>query len=265
MTSSVLSSNVEEGWKNYDDFAAGIDTNRLPGSCDWANRTLDIQFDNQQILNLVFDVNRVTWSYQGESGHDVYEEVKTSENHYFFDLQLAHKPNESLTFVLNQKSGRVLAVRSVILAEGQIEEGSRLVQTFLVGSILGMTPANIVPAPTRELIGYRTLNVYSPNHYYEHFYVNSKRYAWQNLRGEQFGQGDMDYATCYKFEEDMYVFTFREKVIPVCSVFFFDYKIGRCTGKFLGLSRDNQPMVTRAGALIYKMSYNCYPVGVEPM
>lgn len=37
---SVLNQNAEPDWKNYDDFARGIDTNRLPGTQDWRGKTL---------------------------------------------------------------------------------------------------------------------------------------------------------------------------------------------------------------------------------
>lgn len=149
-----------------------------------------------------------------ESGEDAYEEVQTSAARYFFNIPLQSPGNECLTLVLNRDSGRALLVRSTLLPEQTVEKGSRLKQSFHVGQIVGVMPGGAAPHLTRELIGYRTLNVYSPNHYYEHFYVNTERYAWQNLRGEQFGHGDMDYATYYKFEDEMFLFTFREKDYP---------------------------------------------------
>lgn len=265
----VLNQNAESGWKNYDDFAKGIDTNRLPNTQDWLDKTITIEYSDGGIMELQFVQGEqshllVNWQYNDEYGCDPCEEVCTSKDHYFFDIQFTDKQNESLTLILNIATRRVLTVRSILLPEGKVSNGSRLVQHFQAGVILGGEVTGEEPRPTRELIGYRTLNVYSPNHYYEHFYVNSERYAWQNLRGEQFGHGDMDYATCYKFEEDMYIFTFREKIIPVCSVFFFNYIIGRCTGKFLGITSQGEIQTSRAGAFIYKMSYNCYPTGIAP-
>ncbi|MNG97760.1 Molybdenum cofactor biosynthesis protein F [compost metagenome] len=264
---SVLNQNAEPDWKNYDDFARGIDTNRLPGTQDWRGKTLQIVFEGGVEMTLRFSVDRqrLLWALQGESGDDVYEEVRTSPSRYFFNILLQSPGNECLTLVLNGESGRVLMVRSTLLPEQQTEKGSRLSQTFMVGQILDTAPGGVAPHLTRELLGYRTLNIYSPNHYYEHFYVNTERYAWQNLRGEQFGHGDMDYATYYKFEDEMFLFTFREKIIPVCSVFFFDFILGRCTGIFLGLDVAGKVLVSPAGAFIHKMSYNSYPDGVQPL
>ncbi|CAI1936692.1 Molybdenum cofactor biosynthesis protein F [Serratia ficaria] len=264
---SVLNQNAEPDWKNYDDFARGIDTNRLSASHDWRGKTLRMVFEGGEEMTLRFsaDRQRLLWALQGESGEEVYEEVRTSPARYFFNIPLQSPGNACLTLVLNAESGRVLMVRSTLLPEQEVEKGSRLSQAFRVGQIAEVAPGGIVPHLTRELLGYRTLNIYSPNHYYEHFYVNTERYAWQNLRGEQFGHGDMDYATYYKFEDDMYLFTFREKIIPVCSVFFFDFISGRCTGTFLGLDAAGQVRVTPAGAFIHKMSYNAYPDGVQPL
>ncbi|MBY4850373.1 MoaF C-terminal domain-containing protein [Serratia marcescens] len=264
---SVLNQNAEPDWKNYDDFARGIDTNRLPGTQDWRGKTLQIAFEGGGEITLRFsaDRQRVLWAWGGESGEDAYEEVQTSAARYFFNIPLQTPGNECQTLVLNRDSGRALLVRSTLLPEQTVEKGSRLKQSFHVGLIAGVTPGGVAPHLTRELIGYRTLNVYSPNHYYEHFYVNTERYAWQNLRGEQFGHGDMDYATYYKFEDEMFLFTFREKIIPVCSVFFFDFVSGRCTGTFLGLDAAGRVLVSPAGAFISKMSYNAYPEGVQPL
>ncbi|CAI0699658.1 Molybdenum cofactor biosynthesis protein F [Serratia entomophila] len=264
---SVLNPNAEPDWKNYDDFARGIDTNRLPATHDWRGKTLQIAFEDGTEMTLRFSADRpqLQWAWQGESGEEVYEEVRTSPAHYFFNVPLQTPGHECLTLVLNSVSGRVLAVRSTLLPEQRVANGSRLGQKFSVGQLAGVTPGGVAPHLTRELLGYRTLNIYSPNHYYEHFYVNTERYAWQNLRGEQFGHGDMDYATYYKFADDMYLFTFREKIIPVCSVFFFDFTLGRCTGIFLGLDAAGQVMVSPAGAFIHKMSYNQYPDGVQPL
>jgi hypothetical protein len=56
---------------------------------------------------------------------------------------------------------------------------------------------------------------YSPLHLYEHVYLSSERYAWQCLRGEQRGHGDVDLSTLWKFADGLYLFCFREFVIPV--------------------------------------------------
>ena len=268
MAGSVLASNAEKNWKNYEDFSAGIDTNRLPNTHDFAGKTIEIKFEDDSVMKLSFADAAVDWEWQGKSGNAVYEEVKNTPVNYFFDIFMPDTKS-SYTIVCNSETRRVILINAWLRGpdEPAMEgETSKLSQKFYVGYILGGEPSGEVPHESRELIGYRAINVYSPHHTYEHFYVNSKRYAWQCLNGEQKGQGDMDYSTCYKLEDNMYIFAFREKIIPVCSVFFFDYKhSGRCTGKFLGMDGDGSVSNRKAGAFIQKMSFNCYPFGVEPI
>jgi len=262
---SVLNPSAEPGWKNYEDFAQGIDTNRLPSTRHWQGKNLNLTFEGAEPLRLDFHQEALSWRWGNERGVSAVDEVYLSPDRYFFSFALDEQSAECLAMVINCATRRVLAVRCGILPVGETQGGSRLTQAFFCGALGDAAPGGKPPELTRELIGYRTLNIYSPHHYYEHVYINTERYAWQNLRGEQFGHGDMDYATYYKFEPDMYLFTFREKIIPVCSVFFFDYQTGRCTGIFMGITASGDVQIRPAGALISKMSFTCYPTGVAPL
>ena len=129
----------------------------------------------------------------------------------------------------------------------------------------GLAPFGFEPGPTRDLIGMRTWQRYSPRHLYEHTYLNSERYCWQCLIGEQRGHGDVDLATYYKFDDQQYIFTFREFLIPVASVFYFNMKDLRSTGKFLGLTKEGAVANNKAGAFIQKASLTLYEKGSEPV
>ncbi|MBS0613478.1 MAG: molybdenum cofactor biosynthesis protein F, partial [Proteobacteria bacterium] len=79
------------------------------------------------------------------------------------------------------------------------------------------------------------------------------------------GHGDVDLATTYKFDEHQYVFTFREFKIPVASVFFFNYRDLRSTGKFLGLTKAGAVQNNKAGSLIRLASRTLYDPDAEPV
>jgi hypothetical protein len=85
------------------------------------------------------------------------------------------------------------------------------------------------------------------------------------LVGVQRGHGDVDLATTYKFEEDLYLFTFREFLIPVASVFFYNMRQLRSTGKFLGITAAGEIENNPAGAYIQKASMTYYANGEEPV
>ncbi len=255
------------GWKNYDDFAAGIATNRLPGSDALVGRTLRINLPHAVLTLRPRTMNQLDWDEEGARGSDWYEAIEVAEHTWLIDTTRADRPLEALTLVLNTRTRRVLAARCRVIDAEQAAGQPRVPQDFAVGT-LGDDPAlvsGIAPHLTRDLIGLRTVQVYSPQHCYEHTYLSSERYAWQCLVGVQRGHGDVDLASYYKFDENQYLFTFREFRIPVASVFFFNFASGRSTGKFLGLTGAGEIANSPAGAFLRKASMTYYLPGQEPV
>jgi hypothetical protein len=257
-------------WKNYDDFAAGIATNRLPGSAALVGQTLRLGLPDCTLTLRPTSAHETGWSEEGAragSGTDWYEAVEIAPQTFFVDLTFASRPAEALTLVLNLATRRVLAVRSRIRSAEEAGPEPRVAQDFLPGT-LGPDPQSAcgdLPAESRDLIGLRTFQTYSPQHTYEHTYLSAQRYAWQCLVGVQRGHGDVDLASTWRFEDGVYVFTFREFLIPVASVFVFDFRSLRSTGKFLGLQADGAVSNAPAGAFITKASMTFYPPGIAPV
>lgn len=257
-------------WKNYDDFAAGIATNRLPGSEVLVGKTLRLNLPGGALTLRPTARNQTRWTEEGQrpgDGADWYEAIEVAPQTFFIDLTFDSRPTEALTVVLNLGSRRVLAVRSRIRSTEESGAEPRVAQDFLPGTLGpdAEAAAGEVPAESRDLIGLRTFQTYSPNHTYEHTYLSSKRYAWQCLVGVQRGHGDVDMASYWRFEEGVYLFTFREFLIPVASVFLFDFRSLRSTGKFLGITGDGVVSNSPAGAFITKASTTFYPAGAEPV
>jgi uncharacterized protein YyaL (SSP411 family) len=137
-------------------------------------------------------------------------------------------------------------------------------QTFHPGFV-GDHSDVALPEETRDLIGKRTLFRYSANHLYEHIYLSSRRFVWHNLVGEQRGHAAAELATTWKLEDGLYVFTWREEIIPVGTVFVFDYARGRSTGKFIGLTSDGKIENGQGGAEIIPFGYSNYAEHQEPV
>lgn len=254
-----------EGWKNYDDFAAGIDTNRLPPTERLAGKKLALKFPAYGLQLDFRSKTELAWTQGKDQGTDVYDGVEVAPDTFFVDLAFRTRPREALTLIINTASRRALAIRCIV-GEKAVEGQPQVTQTFDAGVVEGGAAASgMEPAPTRELIGMRTFQRYSKNHLYEHTYLSSERYAWQCLIGEQRGHGDVDLASYYKFDEGQYIFTFREFIIPVASVFYFNMKDLRSTGKFLGITGAGVVENNRAGAYIHKASMTYYGTGEEPV
>jgi hypothetical protein len=251
----------------YEDYASKMAVNRLSQTAALARHRLKITLDSGTGFDLEFaDRNKVIWQRENERGTDWCEVVEVAPQTYFVDTTFAHQPRQSQTFIVNLQTRRALAVRT-LLREGEVGKEPRAVHQFSAG-VLGdpsISPTGFKPAATRDLIGLRGLYDYGPEHVFEHIYLNSERYAWQCIIGPLRGQADVDFSTIYKFDDNQYVFAFREFGLPVSTVFFYNWDQMRATGKFFAVGEDGAIANTPAGAHIKKLSMAFYPLDMQPI
>jgi hypothetical protein len=251
----------------YEDYASKMAVNRLSQTAALVGHRLRITLDSGTTFDLEFaDRNKVVWQRENERGTDWCEVVEVAPQTYFVDMTFAHQPRESQTFIVNLQTRQVLAIRT-LMREGEVGKEPRAVHQFSAGVIgdPSIPPTGYKPAPTRDLIGLRGLYNYGPEHVFEHIYLNSERYAWQCIIGPLRGQADVDFATIYKFDDNHYIFAFREFGLPVSTVFFYNWDQMRATGKFFAVGDDGAIANTPAGAFIIKLSMAFYPLGMQPL
>ncbi len=259
----------QEGETNYryEDYASELAINRLPPTTALVNRKMRIALDAGTSFEIEFvDRNEAVWQSGNERGKDWCEVVEVAPQTYFIDMTFADRPRQSQTFVVCTESRQVLGIRT-IMREGDVGKEPRAVHEFSPG-VLGdpaVPPKGRKPAPTRDLIGLRGLYMYSPGQCFEHIYLNSQRYAWHCIIGPLRGEGDVDLATAYKFDDNQYIFTFREFGLPVSTVFFYNWDQMRTTGKFFAIGEDGVIANTPAGAFIKKLSMAFYPPEAQPI
>jgi hypothetical protein len=259
----------KEGETNYkyEDYASEVAVNRLPPTEALVNQTFTITLDSKTSFELEFvDRNRVTWKSNSEGDTDWCEVVEVALQTYFIDMTFAQQPRQSQTFIVNTQTRQVLAIRTV-MREGDVGKEPRAVHKFSPG-VLGdptIPPTGRKPAPTRDLIGLRGLYDYGPEQWVEHIYLNSERYVWHGIIGPLRGQGDVDMASYYKFDDNQYIFAFREFGLPVSTVFFYNWDQMRSTGKFFAIDDNGAVANTPAGAFIMKLSMAFYPLDRQPI
>ncbi|GIQ76951.1 MoaF C-terminal domain-containing protein [Bradyrhizobium sp. RD5-C2] len=255
-------------WKNFDDFAAGIATNRLPTTDALAGQSLKITLKDGRAIALAFaSADRLEWREGDATGADWYEAINVAPDVVFINVTFAARATEDEAFIVNTRTRRVLSVRERVRAAGEAPGEPRVAQIYTSGVVgdPAIPPTGFEPAPSRDLVGMTAHYDYSPQHLYEHVYLSSQRYAWQNLVGVQRGHGDVDLTTTYKFDHNQYVFGFREFIIPVASIFFYDWNAMRSTGKFLGVTSEGRVENKPAGAFITIKSRTSYDPGKEPV
>lgn len=251
----------------YEDYSTEVAINRLPQTDVLAGQKLKITLDTGAAFDLAFvDRNEVEWKSGEGGGTDWYEAIEVAPNTYFIDMIFSSQPRQSQTFVVNLESRQVLGIRT-IMREGDVGSEPRAVHEFSPG-VLGdpsVLPTGRTPALTRDLIGLRGLYVYGPNQTFEHIYLSSERYAWQCIIGPLRGDSDVDLASYYKFDDNQYIFAFREFGLPVSTVFFYNWDQMRSTGKFFAIGDDGEIANTPAGAFIHKLSVAFYPLDKQPV
>jgi len=223
--------------------------------------TLKISLKNGRMIELTFSsADKVAWREGDERGIDWYEAIKVAPDVFFINMTVSASPAEDEAFIVNVRTRRVLSVRERVRSADEALGEPRVLQDYTPGVIgdPAVLAEGIEPSPTRDLIGLTAHYEYSPQHVYEHIYLSSQRYAWQNLVGVQRGHGDVDLATTFKFDHKQYVFGFREFIIPVASIFFYDYDTMRSTGKFLGVASHGRIENKPAGAFIEVKSRTLY-------
>ena len=176
MTDTTTDPALDE-WRSYDEFAAGIDTYRLP-NVSLAGSGMRLTLDDHTTLTLAFDTDSVQWSATGsiaaDGNTDPYDAVAVRDSVVFVNLPLTSRERESLTIVYSTTTHRAVVTHSQIGAE-DVEGMPCVHQTFWAGVTDGGAPTGEVPAPSRDLIGKRNLYRYSPEHLYEHVDVSSQR------------------------------------------------------------------------------------------
>lgn len=259
-----LAAAPSDEWRTYDEFAAGIDTYRLP-SADLTGISLRIGLEGGTRLALDFqDSETVSWQAEGgvDTGgivKDPYDAVLVRDDVVFVNLPCSNVERTALTVVYSTTTHRALAVYSEIQPDRR-EGVPQVSQTFWAGTTDRGVALGAAPGPSRDLIGQRNVYRYSPYHLYEHVYLSSERYTWQCLQGVQRGHGDTDLSTVWKFEDGLYLFCFREFKIAVASVWLHDlgYDL-RTTGIFLGLNGEGKSEHSRAGGHVYPLGSVRYP------
>jgi hypothetical protein len=102
------------------------------------------------------------------------------------------------------------------------------------GSAVESQAALPLHATTRELIGMRNLYTYSATERYEHIYLNDNFYAWQCLSGVEAGLADVDRCHMIGIDAKLYLFVWREKIVPTLGVVMIDLERMKTDGKIFG-------------------------------
>jgi hypothetical protein len=228
------------------------DSNALPLTADLAGKNLTLYFDNGSVIEHRFvDANTLVWTItSGDNAGDQAEESYTASNPrpdiYLIDYVKSRERSMTVSVVLDFRQNIFTAVLAEMPTRKEAEKpfleriaaGQELTgvsAAFLHGSInspcTGATPRH---EQTTELIGKRIEYTYAPDEKYEHVYMNQNFYTWHCLRGPEKGLTDAERCAYYKIADQLYLFVWREKIIPTLGLILVDLQALQTSGKIVG-------------------------------
>jgi hypothetical protein len=156
------------------------------------------------------------------------------------------------TVVLGSLPSRAEANESLLSRIGHGRALTSVSAIFLSGAIdAPFTAQTARHGETGDLLGKRIEYTYSPTERYEHIYLNERLYTWHCLSGSEKGLADTDRCDYRKIADDLYLFVWREKIVPTLGVVLVDLAQLRTTGQILGYQGFDFGAVT------------CFPVGAR--
>jgi len=228
------------------------DNNAPPATEDLAGKTHAFTLENGQVIEHRFETgDRLTWEIaagtgKGRSADETYLAVKLRDGIYFVDYVKHQERATSVTLLIDLH----LAIVTVLI--GRLPEPSETKLTLMERIALGRELTSVdalflsgaVNAPftaetprhstTDDLVDRRVEYTYSPTERYEHVYLNERFYTWHCLLGSEKGLADTDRCHYYKLADDLYLFVWREKIVPTLGVVVVDFERMRTAGKIFG-------------------------------
>lgn len=216
-------------------------SNTLEPQHGLSGTTLALRFTDGETLSCHFvDQQTLSW---GEYRGIAYRATSIRPGILFIDFLDPAQDNASITLVCDRNQGNFTAVYGQLPDEQQtrldafsrVEQGLPLTAVNVEFQFGTLDDASVAPPHfTDELIGMRNMYTYSPTERYEHIYLNDNFYAWQCLDGVEKGLADVDRCHYVKVAEQLYLFVWREKIVPTLGVVMIDLQGMRTDGKILG-------------------------------
>jgi hypothetical protein len=250
-----MSNHQAKSWIDLGEWGTGMDEYKLPSSNDLAGKEITVRFnDDNHMVNYKFlssnSLERIDYESSGSkhTENETYEAICIASDIYFVDFVKKPISNISVSMALDfsNRIATEITARTPDIKHIQFSLLERLrkdvdlslvqveIKHAMIGPFLHGQPAS-AHERTRDLIGKRIKYTYGRNRVYEHIYLNERFYTWHCLTGAEAGLGDTDYCDYLKVAPDIYLFCWREKIMPTFGLVLINLKEMRSNGKTFGL------------------------------
>ena len=204
------------------ELAKGISEFVLPDSDDLIGQTLRLFFDDGSAVRIKFNsVHKLFWEELDADGRhscgtEIYRATSPREGIYLLDYILKDRHATTVSLVLDFNLNIATAVIGTLPSETQtLKDPFTRVRE---GLELTCVTARFLRATIERPFKY----TYSRTEAYEHIYLNDKLYTWHCLKGIEKGLADTDRCHYYKIAASLYLFVWREKIIPTLGLVLVD-------------------------------------------
>lgn len=242
-------------WLSVGDLELGFekDPNILPAENTLVGKSFTLFSDKNYKASCSFiSDTELAWRVEHDAG-DIKEEKEQyrasslRENIFFIDFVSSNTFGNSISLVLDLENNIFTLVVGILPQKESTNQtlasrisGNKdltLVEAeFIQGTIdkpFVQSSATLHEA-SHDLIGKRIQYQYSPTEIYEHIYLNKNMYSWHCIEGVEAGLADTDRCHYYKIANRLYLFVWREKIIPTLGVVMIDLDRLKTTGKIMG-------------------------------
>jgi hypothetical protein len=230
----------------------GISEDTLPPADDLAGSSLTLHVEDGRVVRLAFAADgALSWEIvegpdAGGRGEERCLVTRPRDGVLVVDYVSSTRRATSVTIVLDLERHAATMVEGTLPTGVEAARGAfalatageelTLVRCAILGAAIDgpFVPADHPHLPTTELVGKRVEYVYSRTEKYEHIYLNENLYTWQCLEGSEKGLADTDRCHYRKIADELYLFVWREKVVPTLGVVLVDWRSKVSNGKLFG-------------------------------
>lgn len=249
-------------WLPLDGLEPGFGANRSAPTTHLAGRELIVRYgDGHEVRHRFTGPDRMEWVGCGEGSYEAFD---VAPGLVYAQCREDRVPRVTRSLFADLTSGHALEVVTRIGEPDAV--GTVCSQEFRVGTVGGVEVSGPPPAPSTDLVGRRVMWIYSATHSYEHVYLSPNWYTWQCLAGPELGLADTDACSTYRLRPGIYVFTWREKVVPCAAVTVADHTVMRSHGALFGLdATGTAPTHFTFGAVGRLLSVTVHPEPYQPL
>ena len=261
MSSAEIQDYIPENeWPPISTMLDGFGDQTLPATPALSGTTLQIPAEGGSLAEYSFqDSSTLIWITSGPdnetSGTATYKAIEARPDIFIIDFVRGEGTNtENVTIILDRKTGAVTSgVSKVVDVDGNTRTTTEFSQANMHG-------ADVLHQRSSALVGKRIFYRYSDVETYEHIYLNPGTFTWNCIRGGEAGLADTDRCMTWDVAEDLFIFFWTEKVMPVEAVLLVDLQEKRSIGRMFGWDETpSEPVILPFNSRLTVLNSTEYP------